>query len=963
MQHRVNISAACAVLMMASVVQSCFATAEKKVNENLTYGVSAFTNASSTIPVTTLYIGADDILAPATDVEKAYTLCAATLDTSGAQPAVAVRALAAQTGVVLNGGEAGASPIFGKTVALLGLMNSLPIVSITDDATPDNNKNIYWLGRFDGNIVLKNAVAINDFAGLATEEIVAVAGTGASEAPATIFAAVSANGKLWTTGDGTNRGIALLRQAADNKSLDVYDTTDFSQDTNKACLLTAVTINPISYSLVHVDGDPDASLLWDSTLQRLYCGLPIKGADAVEGGILSVVMGRYAQVGSVTSFVLKPIVYNVTSGHFDIEQTNQLIGYYSAAANSLDATAKNLCIMHTSTGRHYLIFSSEVHTTRGIFAVPLLSGFTDDIDKNGTVSAVDAGGVATFAVPATSNDMPKSSHIPARVFVGQLVKDKALDAYYAAASLFVVGDTVYLCSSKDTNEPAQHNVSSGVFAATALFDKNGAIRGWQYSSTAQDVPPVISNAQPVMGQVGQVVGGGRDAASTGDFYALTTENKVLTEGSFGDVNTVRISHWGSTSYMGIGNLSATLQSIFPADQGGVIGLYSFGRSTPGFATSVGQYFSMLVAIGLNKVAMIQLIKNDATTNELVINTDFQIGTNVFVFDTTTNPALASIAPLTYAEWSRIPYGTRAPSQDKKGWFFVAGRNGVAVLSAHNGDGAQLPLNGLGSLASDNYPVGLTFKKLIPDNDANFAHVRKLVARNSRLYVVTRRNVYYFDMTAAKFADVPNALGVGTVLLPDAWIADMAVFAPSVGVAADNRGVIATSSGLYASNLDDTSLLINNTPTDRFAVQLQVLADQPGGATNGNIYALLTDMTNDAAQKPNDKLYRFDVPDAAAVDLTTFAQPVIVPNASGLMREFNSYEQNIDDDGAFLYSTMPWNYGTIGNVNLYLQNTAMDSSFNVLPLLKETGRVTGVMHDEATGIIMVPGQSSGMSVNG
>lgn len=948
-KRRVIFCVVTVALMAATAPRSCYATAEKLVNANLTYAANAFAQSAFTIPASTLYIGADTIGVDATDADKAYTLCAATLDTSGAQPAVATRALAAQTGVVVNSDVAGASPIFGKKVALLGLMNSLPVVRITDDATPANDKNIYWLGRFDGNIVLKNTVDINDADGAATEEIVAVAGTGASESPATIFAAVSANGKLWTTGDGTNRGIALLRPAADNKSLDVYDTTDFSQDTNKACQLTAVTINPISYSLVHVDGDPDATLVWDTTLQRLYCGLPIKGADAVEGGILSVVMGRYEPSTSPTSFVLKPIVYNVTSNHFAIEQTNQLIGYYSAAANSLDATAKNLCIMHTSTGKHYLIFSSDVHTTKGIFAIPLLSGFADDIDKNGTVSAVDVNGVATFAVPATSNDMPKSSHIPARVFVGPLVNGSDLDAYDVASSLFVLGDTVYLCSNKDIAEPAQHNVVSGIFSATALFNEAGAIRGWQYNSPA--------TAQPVMGQVGQVVGGGRDAGSTGDFYALTTQNKVLTGDEFGSVNTVRISHWGSTSYLGIGNLSAVLQEIFPADQGGVIGLYSFGRSTPGFTEVAGEYFSMLVAIGLNKVAMIQLLKTD--TNELIINTNFQVDTNVFVFDTTTDPALAAIAPLTYAEWSRIP-GER--DHGGQGWLFVGGRNGVAVLSDDVGDGGPL---GMSELISGGYPGNgdWVFRSLIADNDANFSHVRKLVARNGRLYVVTRSNVYYFDMDASKFANVPAPLGVGMVPLPDAWIADMVVVAPSVSVAADNRGVIATSSGLYASNLVNTSLPITNTPTDRFAIQLQFIADQPGGVpTNGNIYALLTDMTNDAAQKPNDKLYRFDVPDAAGA-LATFAKPVILPNASGLMREFNSYEQNIDDDGSFLYSTLPWNYGTIGNVNLYLQNTAMDSSFNILPLLDEEGRVTGVMHDEATGIIMVPGQSSGMNVNG
>ena len=939
------------MLVAATAPQLCFATAEKKVSENLTYAASAFAQRETTIPASTLYIGADSIGVDATNDEKTYTLCAATLDTSGAQPAVATRALAAQTGVVVNSDAAGSSPIFGKKVALLGLMNSLPIVRITDDATPANDKNIYWLGRFDGNIVLKNTVDIKDFGGAVTDQIVAVAGTGASESPTVIFAAVSATGVSWNDASGTNRGIALLRPAADNKSLDVYDTTNLTIKgaANKACQLTGITIDLAATDYALSSG---VNMVWSSDLKRLYCGLTgVKGAaGSGAGGVLSVVMGRYEPETNSTSFVLKPIVADVSSAHFATGLNDQIIGTYVAAvADSLSLTAQNLCIMHTSTDRYYLIVRSKVNNdnnTKGVFALPLLVGdnFTDD--QYGTISAVanDATGIAAFTVPANSDDMPKAAQTAVKVFAGAVI-DTA-DAYDTASNLFVLGDTVYLCA-----QHSAHNASSGIFSATALFNEAGAIRGWQYNSPA--------TAQPVMGQVGQVVGGGRDAGSTGDFYALTTENKVLTDASFGDVNTVRISHWGSTSYMGIGNLSAVLQEIFPADQGGVIGLYSFGRSTPGFTEVADTYFSMLVAIGLNKVAMIQLIKNDATTNELVINTNFQVDTNVFVFDTTTNPALASIAPLTYAEWSRMD---TVRDHGGQGWLFVGGRNGVVVLSDDVGDGGP---SGMSELVADGYPGNgdWVFRPLIADNGANFSHVRKLVARNERLYVVTRSNVYYFDMDASKFANVPASLGVGTVPLPDAWIADMVVVAPSVSVANDNRGVIATSSRLYASNLVDTSLPITNTPTDRFAVQLQLLADQPGGVpTNGNIYALLTDMTNDAAQKPNDKLYRFDVPDAAGV-LETFAKPVILPNASGLMREFNSYEQNIDDDGSFLYSTMPWNYGTIGNVNLYLQNIAMDSSFNVLPLLKETGRVTGVMHDEATGIIMVPGQNTGMTVNG
>jgi hypothetical protein len=966
MVQRMTMALTLTAVMAFTAEQSCFATASVKINDNLTYAASAFTQGTLAVPVATLYAGADTILGTVTDADKPYSLCSATLNTSGAQPAVTVKALAPETGVTVNGATPTvASPLWGEQIFNIALVNSFPAVTMSDAGV--NDKNVYLVTRADGSALIKNAdgITINDAVTLPTNEVVALA---ASDSPATIFAAVSATTVSWEDDSGTNRGIALLRPASDGKSLEVYETTNLKNTgaTNIACKLDAITLNGIGYRISR-----GVSMIWSSDLGRLYCGLTsVKGAaDAVEGGVLNVVMGRYEPESLPTSFVLKPIVANVTAGgYFTAGAKDQIVGTYAvAAANNLSVTAKNLCIMHTSTDKYYLILCSRVNddTNNGVYAIPLLTEpLPGDIpltdDQYGTVSAVDASGAATFALPTNAGDMPKADQVPARVFVGNVIG--GYDAYASATltgnatSLFVVGDTVYLCATS-----AEHNVGAGVFAATALFNENGAIRAWQYSDADQ--------AQPVMGQVGQVVGGGRDARVTGDFYALTTENKVLTEGVFGNVNTIRISHWESTANMGIGNLSEVLSTIFPAAEGGVLGLYSFGRKTVGFTSDPATYFSMLVAMGVNKIAMIQLVTT--VDGELVVATNFHTSEpdpNVFVFDTTNNPVLAAIAPLTYVEWSRMKQIIGFRADGTHGWLFVGGRNGVAVLSADDGEGAADVV----ALSSADYPGdgSWTFKQLNPDVGVDFTHVRKLVARNGRMYVATREHVYYFNMdNADKFKT--NPIFVGAVAIPilnTPLIGDLVVFAPSAdpGDPDDNVGVIATSRGLYGSDLQNNTvfiddLLINNAPA-KLAVQLQLLSDRScGQQTNGNIYALVTNMTNDDEQKPNDKLYRFDVPDLT--DVTVLAKPVeVTEDDGGKMYDFGTYEQNIDVDGSFFYSTLPWYYGTQGNVTLYLQNSSMNSSFNVLPLLNETGRVTGVMHDEAIGIIMVPGQS-GMDVNG
>ncbi|MFA6264044.1 MAG: hypothetical protein WCW33_06305 [Candidatus Babeliales bacterium] len=957
MVKRMTMALALTAGMAFTTGQSCFATASVKINEHLTYAASAFTQGTLAVPVATLYAGADNIPGAAVDADKPYSLCSATLNTSGAQPAVALKALALADGVTVNGATPTvASPLWGKQIFNIALVNSFPAVTVSVGGV--NDKNVYLVTRSDGSFIIKNAddVTINDANTQATNEVVALA---ASDSPATIFAAVSATTVSWDDASGTNRGIALLRPASDGKSLDVYETTNLKNTgaTNIACKLDAITIGGINYAIGR-----GVNMIWSSELGRLYCGLTeVTGKDAVPGGVLNVVMGRYEPQSSPTSFVLKPIVYSVVAGLFNANAADQIIGYYaSVSAQALTATAKNLCIMHTSTNKYYLILCSDIGGTQGVFAVPLLTGL-DDVDQNGTVSAVNSvTGVATFLTPPLDvTEMPKATQPAIKVFSGPVIGGD--DAYAAtttdnATSLFVVGDTVYLCAKHN-----DHNVSSGVFAATALFNENGAIRAWHYSDADQ--------AQPVMGQVGQVVGGGRDARVTGDFYALTTENSVVTGGVFGDVNTIRISHWESTTNMGIGNLSEVLSTIFPATEGGVLGLYSFGRKTLGFTTTDGQYFSMLVAMGVNKIAMIQLVTTVA--GELVVATNFHTSEpdpNVFVFDATNSPALAAIAPLTYVEWSRMEQERGFRADGTHGWLFVGGRKGVAVLSADDGEGTANVV----ALSSSEYPGNgdWTFKQLNPDVGVDFTNVRKLVARNERMYVVTREHVYYFNMnTAAKFKTNPIFVGATAIpILNDPLIGDLVVFAPSADPADPdtNIGVIATSRGLYGSDLLANTvlindLLINNAPA-KLAVQLQLLSDRScGRQTNGNLYALVTNMTNDDEQKPNDKLYRFDVPDLT--DLNVLAKPVVVTaDDGGKMYDFGTYEQNIDADGSFFYSTLPWYYGTLGNVTLYLQNSAMNSSFNVLPLLNETGRVTGVMHDEATGIIMVPGQS-GMDVNG
>src|SRR5206468_7473668 len=121
---------------------------------------------------------------------------------------------------------------------------------------------------------------------------------------------------------------------------------------------------------------------------------------------------------------------------------------------------------------------------------------------------------------------------------------------------------------------------------------------------------------------------------------------------------------------------------------------------------------------------------------------------------------------------------------------------------------------------------------------------------------------FFDMVANKFKAVaPNPLNAMQVAgLDNRLIADLVVLSrdalmgnPNV----DNRGIIASDMGLFASKLTtvavDTVMVTN---TNNLNFQLQLTGTTHSMApSNANVYALVTDFDNN-----NDKLYRYDVPE-------------------------------------------------------------------------------------------------------
>lgn len=910
------------------------------VSKKVATGAGKFASAAfqpqsgTTAPV--LYIAGD-----ATAGDDNYALSSVVVDRSGAAPTLTVTALAPDATVSVNGGAVADSPFKAQNITNLAMAGTSPVVTLDADTT------VYMVTKpSDGTTVLKNVNALNDASKNASGPIAGMtAGVDADGKPL-VFAAVAQTGGAWNALADTDRGIAFLKPTDALDALVPYDATDFTQTlaNNKAqkLALTAAAGVVAKDQDGSIDGGPDeAPLHWNKDLQRLYIGLRgiARANKAANGTVSAIAMGKIddALKGPLS---VNPIIAGFPAASFANNGVKGIFGFKGLAAHNHNAFAsiRKINSMRTSTEKDYLVVSGNVNddngnNIHGVYALPLLPSTHV---QAGTISKV-VGGIADFAnAPAAAADMPTTDHNATKI--QHAIADSA-----NVADIFVQGDTVYTCFNGDNDSQIQ-----GLFANTALFNQDGAIRGWTPKRRA-------------FGAVQQVRGGGFDA-TRGEAYVLTNQadNEKL---ALKDANTVRVTQWGKSSEVyaaANSRLTPLLETLFPQSEGGVVSYNVFDQNTPGFTAG---RLAMGVAVGVNKIAVIRL-GVAANANAFVPAKNFVAGADYFVFDKTTaaGVALADIAPLTCAEIARS-------ATADFGWLFVGGVNGVAVLRLANGNGFDSNAT-IADLTAAAYPghANWTFKQLTPENnEAALSNVLKLTARNDRMYVTTLGGIFYFDMATNKFADAPGAaLGDVKVALP-AGTPDNTVYADLVivgedntaGTVANNRGIIATDQGVFVSQL--TNVAADSAKADvevgDLALQLFALGDAANGIhTNANIMALATDFSTN-----NDKVYGFDVPDRnkTAVQIAgnikdSFTEQYVLQET----------KQAIAHDGSALYTTLPKSYGDTRFAAVHQRNANGDS-VDLTPALNvdttKNAWVGRMVMDTASGMMVVPGDF-GVRVN-
>lgn len=868
--------------------------------------------------------------------------------------------------------------LYGKQILnLVSYKNSYLLATYEQKAEGEtvSTSNILYMilnPQQDGKLSIKTE-ALKDAEKADTKQIKAFTGSSSY-----IFAAVSASDKTWQDDDSSvneNRGIAIVypnMSASPNPTITQLNAEDLKQSTPEATA-KKISVTPVDKVVCFYSADAtqpmgkakimgsDVDMCWSTSLQRLYTGLSeVKRDDpAKEGGCFSVLVGRIGvdSSDSLTKLILSPILSNPQKGKFNVNSNKNIIGFYydTSTLTPISISAKKIRSIVTSTNKNYVIVNCNVATTSGdtynqIFALPVL-GTLDSDGKSipeaqiGTLSKINnSTKLPTFdGIPTNKDEMPiYDKSTPANSTKGILVGHDTKQNIDDLTDMFIYGDSVYICLGDSTSAQDQ-----GIFQSSAIFNEDGIIISW-------------TPWQRVGGGIYRVLGGGID--SFANFYFLCGENDKPA-----NANTVRITCWGTTEEVnpsattltsGIAweknverNLSSIISEIFPQEEGGVFQIINLDEQTPGFKTN---QFSMMVAVGYKKVALIQTGKwdNSGKTGKFIPNTKFTINDNVFVFEL----ELKDIAPLCFAEVSRS-------QTSGEGWLFVGGYGGVAVLSKADGSGWSwtAPSTGLDNLSSTEFPgTGFTFKTLTPST-GDFKYVRKLASLVSsdkkQLFIQTMNNLYVVNQSADQFktGKVTEQKITFNPSVENLFFTDMLII-PNSDTFADTTStkfkfILGTTNGLYCgTGYDGTKINLTALNTSMGpALHLHYISETKG--KNGSIGNLFVTYANFLSN--SGKVYRYTVDGSN----TTSVKPVTVDD-SNLFIDFYSFRGNFITDGAFGFSLLP--KGPSNYIFTYMYQITQNTTETVIPLdeyldLACSNWNVGVMtRNTASGSWLVPG---------
>ena len=616
-------------------------------------------------------------------------------------------------------------------------------------------------------------------------------GTGIAICMPGTFATTLGNLTAFYVVDGPTLRVA---QSGGNKAVPFNSASDFIR---------------ITSDVVSFENNP--CIVYHPGVKRWFIALQLTGSAGATDGVRALFVGRVLQAqeetkndkgeviiakGQAIGFELDPVApADVFDGALD-----KIVG---AVGSSVSVSINEIQPMTTSTSLAYLIVQGDVSTPaatkRTVYALPLV-GSNNDLALIGSIANKESDPVGLYsgnlfagnvfaAAATTASQMPLATDQATQVGGGEI-------PYGDITNMFVEGDAVFVSVQNGAGDQLP-----GLFHSQPIFDQNGKVSCWTIW-------------RRVAGSKDKVFGAGLDAYAT-NFYTLVADGSD-------EVTIVKRTEWGTNGAQG--EIARQSEFIFPANQGGVQGVFDFiltstntGATTPGLDD-----ISLLVTTGNNGVMLAQTSRDDAgvitPTSSFGTVINFQSGTidqampsgNTKLI-TIQGGALGDIGPISAAEIARD--GTAGSN----GYLFVGGTQGIAVLSNADGTGWDATsglTDGFGGLTA-----GMTFKKI----NYPYQYVRKLINDGQYLYVLTNNTFDRIDLTATN-------VGLGVIQPITLARNDQLGLVTERGtfldaLVSDKLALLATSKGLLKNSVDIQSAV----NSDNVNWQLQPLPEGDGAA--------------------------------------------------------------------------------------------------------------------------------------
>lgn len=799
--------------------------------------------------------------------------------------------------VRLNGQPDMDNPLFGSAVNYLTLAGARPLV-----ASADIPSSLFLIEDAMPTISVYAAQDIHDAQGntassllgimSSAPEVVVALEPGASMAA---FAAIgNANGGF----DGDGSGIALLffkkfTNKEKNTPFFVWDIvnaqTGASQFNNEGEPLNqgnqAFPLDKTTQSLAI--NNPVSSignvvdLFFDRDLGKLYIALQIVGGPGPTDGARAVVVASLIN----GRLFLQPIAQDSA-----FADNTKIVGGVGPLAQTAIFKVRT---MQTTTYLRYLVVvggnGDAPSLGQSVFALPLVDNRQDA--AHGTLASMQSNPLTifgenppyrfftrVFTTPATAPSDLYSMNSPGAQVGGSSTLPGAI------TDITVSGDAIFVSVDEDGN-----GLRAGIFYSQALFDTQGRINGW----TAW---------QRVAGTQEKIAGFSYDPYK-GEFWYLPEWLQAERMQETGPVQTNTVLRTEFTTSHDA--LSSFISREFYQSTGGVQGLFDFPVTTPSFTTAYGSRLAVNAFTGFQKVVFMQ---TGADTNTFFgpqrITLDVYTSENGTLQGFSNQPTLL----LSGGAIGQIgPISSCAVLTDGLyGWFVIGGSEGVAILADDQGQGwdaakgLQTKFQGL--------TQSMAFKKI-----SGAKNVRKLIAINNLLFVLTDRTVERLTISASSIA----ASAVTSVVIAQlndeqkacsSSYSDLIVSGP--------LALLATSFGLFRSgNLVDVQTVANTRLAGWTLVTLpesagsftapgpvsRLFAISPDGfetsvANGGTVFALNAYVGLDQVQ-----IYRLSVQvnDLVTDDSVTLFPDLFIRNMPTFFANLGNYRNYVVTDGSLI----------------------------------------------------------------